>query len=104
MEFHITIVEDEFLLPPSKACFHQTWLAICRTISTGIVRTQASSLLDKPFAKSQCLWKSRDKSQIAFGGNSALPLIFYLHIATFRNVSLANMVENPYFLSDGGHY
>jgi hypothetical protein len=24
-------------------------------------------LLDKPFAKSQCLWKSRDKSQIAFG-------------------------------------
>jgi hypothetical protein len=48
-----------------KACFHQM-----RFVAR-FPQALYSSLLDKPFAKSQCLLKSHDKLQIAFGGNSA---------------------------------
>jgi hypothetical protein len=45
-------------LPNHKGLFHQQRFVICRAISTG--------------AKSQCLLKSRDKSQIVFGGRMKL--------------------------------
>jgi hypothetical protein len=59
--------EIKCMFPPNATCDLSHDFRIARTR-----HAQTRSLLDKPFAKSLCLWNSRDKSLIAFSGNSAV--------------------------------